>query len=52
VGTHDDGGGAVLCPDGAGSGGPRVRLSVGERLVRAYGGGTGAASGCVICPDV
>ena len=47
-----DGGGTVLRPDGAGSVGPRVRLTVGERIARAYGGGTGAASRRGVRPDV
>jgi hypothetical protein len=51
MGAHD-GGGVVLRPGGAGSGGPRVRLSVGERIVRVYGGGVGAASGHAVHTDV
>ena len=51
MGTRDRGG-TVLRPNGAGSGGPRVHLSVGERIARAYGGGAGATSGRTIRLDI
>ena len=46
-----DGGGTMLRPNGAGSGGPRVRLSVGERTARVYGGGAGAVSERAVRPN-